>query len=74
MITKYFSTLKKPKIVVIDSNDDKLKVLQLLRKSVFRKSILVVGTHNGIFHSDEVVACAMLYLTGGFKEIWMKRF
>ena len=73
MITKYFSTLKKPKIVVIDSNDDKLKVLQLLRKSVFRKSILVVGTHNGIFHSDEVVACAMLYLTGGFKEIWIIR-
>ena len=73
MITKYFSTLKKPKIVVIDSNDDKLKVLQLMKKSVFRKSILVVGTHNGIFHSDEVVACAMLYLTGGFKEIWIIR-
>ena len=73
MITNFFSTLKQPKIVVIDSNDDKLKLLQLLRKSVFRKNILVVGTHNGIFHSDEVVACAMLYLMGGFKEIWIIR-
>lgn len=27
-----------------------------------RKDILTIGTHNGIFHSDEVVACAILCL------------
>lgn len=27
-----------------------------------RNDILTIGTHNGIFHSDEVVACAILTL------------
>lgn len=33
----------------------------------------VIGTHNGIFHSDEVVACAILCLLREEKTIWIVR-
>ena len=35
MITNFFSTLKQPKIVVIDSNDDKLKAFAASEKIRF---------------------------------------
>lgn len=38
-----------------------------------RNNILVIGTHNGLFHSDEVVACAILCLTNSDKHIHILR-
>lgn len=38
------------------------KILNSLSASDIRSDVLTIGTHNGIFHSDEVVACAILYL------------
>lgn len=40
-----------------------IKILSSLTSVVEkRENILTIGTHNGIFHSDEVVACAILCL------------
>ena len=38
-----------------------------------RKNILTIGTHNGIFHSDEVVACAILCLINSNMPIHILR-
>lgn len=38
-----------------------------------RKDILTIGTHNGIFHSDEVVACAILCLINSNMSIHILR-
>lgn len=38
-----------------------------------RKNALVVGTHNGIFHSDEVLACAILCLLPHNSSIYILR-
>ncbi len=38
-----------------------------------RSNILTIGTHNGIFHSDEVVACAILCLINSDKSIHILR-
>lgn len=38
-----------------------------------RNNALVIGTHNGIFHSDEVVACAILCLINPNKSIHILR-
>lgn len=38
-----------------------------------RSNILIIGTHNGIFHSDEVVACAILFLINSDKSIHILR-
>lgn len=37
--------------------------------SSVRGGVLIIGTHNGIFHSDEVVACAILSLLNSNKVI-----
>ena len=40
-----------------------IKILSSLTNAAEkRNNILNIGTHNGIFHSDEVVACAILCL------------
>ena len=39
-----------------------IKILSSLNKIKERNSVLIIGTHDGIFHSDEVVACAILCL------------
>lgn len=41
--------------------------------SSVRGGVLVIGTHNGIFHSDEVVACAILSLLNSGKSIRIVR-
>ena len=38
-----------------------------------RNSTLIIGTHNGIFHSDEVLACAILCLANTDKSILILR-
>ena len=38
-----------------------------------RKNVLTIGTHNGIFHSDEVLACAILCLTNSYMSIQILR-
>lgn len=50
-----------------------IKVVSTL-KPINVSKIISVGTHNGIFHSDEVVACAILYLLRGKNEdLWILR-
>ena len=40
-----------------------IKILSSLTSiAELRNDILTLGTHNGIFHSDEVLACAILCL------------
>lgn len=40
-----------------------IKILNSLKDlSENRNDVIVIGTHNGIFHSDEVLACAILCL------------
>jgi len=78
MITNFFSTLKQkldyPKIFIFDSTDEKFyKVKRLLSQKAFRRKVLIIGTHNGIFHSDEILACSILCLNGSYKEIWIIR-
>ena len=38
-----------------------------------RSKTFSVGTHNGIFHSDEVIACAILCLINSDKSIYILR-
>ena len=38
-----------------------------------RSDTLIIGTHNGIFHSDEVIACAILCLSNPDKTIQILR-
>lgn len=38
-----------------------------------RNKYFIIGTHNGVFHSDEVVACAILCLLNKGKEIQIIR-
>ena len=49
-----------------------IKVVSTL-KDVDGKDPFIVGTHNGIFHSDEVVACAILYLLKPTNQMWILR-
>jgi len=49
-----------------------IKVVSTL-KDVDGKNAITIGTHNGIFHSDEVVACAILCLLYGGNQIWIVR-
>lgn len=39
-----------------------MKVLDNLKPKKNNRCILIIGTHNGIFHADEVLACAILFL------------
>lgn len=38
-----------------------------------RENVLIIGTHNGIFHIDEVVACAILCLRHPYMTFWILR-
>lgn len=38
-----------------------------------RENVLIIGTHNGIFHIDEVVACAILCLLYPHMTFWILR-
>ena len=38
-----------------------------------RHNVLIIGTHNGIFHSDEVVACAILCLINSDVSVYILR-
>lgn len=38
-----------------------------------RNNVLTIGTHNGIFHSDEVLACAILCLTNSNLSVQILR-
>ncbi|MCI8276367.1 MAG: MYG1 family protein [Clostridia bacterium] len=50
-----------------------LKILSSLDDvTINRKYALIIGTHNGIFHSDDVFACALLYLAH-HKQIYILR-
>lgn len=51
-----------------------IKILSSLNATAEeRKDILTIGTHNGIFHSDEVVACAILCLINSNMSIHILR-
>ena len=51
-----------------------IKILSSLNTTAEeRKNILTIGTHNGIFHSDEVVACAILCLVNSNMSIHILR-
>ena len=49
-----------------------LKILSSLTKQL-RSNSLIIGTHNGIFHSDDIVACALLCLLYSDKQIRILR-
>lgn len=49
-----------------------LKILSSLTKQL-RSNLLIIGTHNGIFHSDDIVACALLCLLYSDKQIRILR-
>ena len=52
----------------------KIEIISSLPKSSDRENIFLIGTHNGIFHCDEVVACAILCLLyGDYKSIQILR-
>lgn len=38
-----------------------------------RNDVLTIGTHSGIFHADEVVACAILCLTTSNSSVQILR-
>ena len=51
-----------------------IKILNSLTNETKKRSeILTIGTHNGIFHSDEVVACAILCLINSNMSIHILR-
>ncbi len=51
-----------------------IKILSSLEHvSGNRRNVLLIGTHNGIFHIDEVVACAILCLLYCHRTIWILR-
>ncbi len=50
-----------------------IKILSSLTETDVGCSALVIGTHNGIFHSDEVVACATLCLLNSDKSVQILR-
>lgn len=51
-----------------------IKILSSLKNvSENRHNALLIGTHNGIFHIDEVVACAILCLLYCRRPIWILR-
>ena len=39
-----------------------IKILSSLSRETENRNALIIGTHNGVFHADELVACAMLCL------------
>lgn len=48
------------------------KILDSFKGVPTNSGHLIVATHNGIFHSDEVVACAILYLLEGDNVLFMR--
>lgn len=53
-------------IKILNSNISELTLME-------RNKYFIIGTHNGVFHSDEVVACAILCLLNKGKEIQIIR-
>ena len=49
-----------------------IKILDSFQNVPMDVGIKFVGTHNGIFHSDEVVACAILYLLDGEHTMFIR--
>ena len=49
-----------------------IKVVSTL-KDVDGKNAITIGTHNGIFHSDEVLACAIYYLLWYGYQVYIVR-
>ena len=65
--------LRFPKIHIVSSTDGNfIKFMSFLNETLSRE-YLIIGTHSGTFHADEVLACAMLALSGSYKEIWVVR-
>lgn len=51
-----------------------IKILSSLPSTAeMRNDVLTIGTHNGIFHSDEVVACAILCLINSNMSVQILR-
>lgn len=51
-----------------------IKILSsLTNEAEKRDDIFTIGTHNGIFHSDEVLTCAILCLINSDKSIQILR-
>ena len=46
-----------------------LKILNSITARIYKERDYVIGTHNGVFHSDEVVAVAILCLYHSDKNI-----
>lgn len=50
------------------------KILSSLTNEIQkRRNSLIIGTHNGIFHADEIVACAILCLVNSNKSVRILR-
>ena len=45
-----------------------LSIIQKLARNLTSMSALKIGTHNGAFHCDEVLACSMLKLLPQYKD------
>ena len=51
----------------------KIKIFSALSEFDCSSDILTVGTHNGTFHEDELVAIAILFLLKGSDKVWVVR-